>query len=93
MNQDDITRMAREAKLGNNLSHYGGGIRVWIEGADWHDELERFAALVYAAGAADERERIINLLMIQHEMVQGRHNYFGHAVLLIEADKGVANEP
>jgi hypothetical protein len=27
---------------------------VWIEGADWHDELERFAALV----RADEREAL-----------------------------------
>jgi hypothetical protein len=57
MNQDDIIRMAREAKLGNNLSHHGGEIRVWIEGADWHDELERFATLAYAAGAAAEREK------------------------------------
>jgi hypothetical protein len=46
----------------------------------------------YAAGAAAERKRIINLLMIQHEMAQGRHNYYGHVALLIEADKGVAND-
>ena len=52
MNRDDIIRMAREAQLGTSLIHKGGEQRVWIEGADWHDELERFAALV----AAHERE-------------------------------------
>jgi hypothetical protein len=63
MTKEDIIRWAREAKLGNNLSHHGGEIRVWIEGADWHDELERFAALAYAAGvaagAAAEREACV----------------------------------
>ena len=49
MNQEDIIRMAREAQLGTSLIHKGGEQRVWIEGADWHDELERFAALVAAA--------------------------------------------
>jgi hypothetical protein len=52
-----------------------------FNGRDWEPlltlvELKRFAALVYAAGAEAERKRIINLLMIQHEMTQGRHNYF-----------------
>lgn len=46
MNRRDIIRMAREAGLGATLTHDGGKPRVWIEGADWHDELERFAALV-----------------------------------------------
>ena len=46
MNRDDFIRMAREAGLGAPLSHQGGKPRVWIEGADWHDEIERFAALV-----------------------------------------------
>jgi len=46
MNREDIIRMAREAQLGTSLIHKGGEQRVWIEGADWHDELERFAALV-----------------------------------------------
>jgi hypothetical protein len=55
MTKEDIIRMAREAQLGTSLTHKGGEQRVWIEGADWHDELERFAALV----AEHERERII----------------------------------
>jgi hypothetical protein len=42
----NIIEMAREAGLGTSLTHNGGQPRVWIEGADWHDELTRFAALV-----------------------------------------------
>ena len=50
MTSDDIIRMAREAGLGTLLCHNSvEGDRVWIESADWHDELERFAALVAAA--------------------------------------------
>ncbi len=49
MTRDDIIRMAREARLGTTLTHQGGEPRVWIEGADWHDEVERFAALVAEA--------------------------------------------
>ena len=44
-----VIEMAREAGLGTTLTHDGSPPRVWIEGADWHDELERFAALVAAA--------------------------------------------
>ena len=59
MNRDDIIRMAREAGLGTALCHNSvEGERVWIEGADWHDELERFAALVAAA----EREACIDII-------------------------------
>jgi hypothetical protein len=62
MTRDDIIRMAREARLGTTLTHQGGEPRVWIEGADWHDEVKRFAALVAAAEreacavVADEHE-------------------------------------
>ena len=57
MNRDDIIRMAREAELGTALCHNSiDGDRIWVEGADWHDELERFAALAYEAGAAAERK-------------------------------------
>jgi hypothetical protein len=48
MNRDDIIRWAHLAGLGTALTH-DGEQRVWIEGADWHDELKRFAALVAAA--------------------------------------------
>lgn len=49
MTREEIIRMAREARLGNVLRHNDDGDRVWIEGADWHDELECFANLVAAA--------------------------------------------
>ena len=52
MTRDDINRMSREAGLGNVLSHNGGEERIWISGDDWHDEVERFAAIV----ASNERE-------------------------------------
>jgi hypothetical protein len=59
MKTEDIIRMAREANLGNVLCHNSvEGDRVFIEGADWHDEVERFAALVAAA----ESERWSRLL-------------------------------
>ncbi|MCX7658963.1 MAG: hypothetical protein N2040_00205 [Caldimonas manganoxidans] len=41
-----IIKLAREAGLGESLTHNGGEHRVWIEGADWHDELTRFATLI-----------------------------------------------
>jgi hypothetical protein len=47
---EDIIRWAREAGLGTALCHNSiDGDRIWIEGADWHDAVERFAALVAAA--------------------------------------------
>lgn len=54
---DEIIRMAREVGLGTVLCHNSiDGDRVWIGGADWHDELERFYRAAFAAGAAAERE-------------------------------------
>ena len=53
-----IIKLAREAGLGTSLTHNGGEPRVWIEGADWHDELTRFATLVRNA-ALDEAIKVI----------------------------------
>ena len=58
MTTDEIIELAREAGLGTSLTHNGGEPRVWIEGADWHDELTRFAALVRNA-VLDEAIKII----------------------------------
>jgi len=33
-----------------------------------------------------ERQRIVNLLMIQHDMAKDRHNYWQVAAQLIQAD-------
>jgi hypothetical protein len=50
MNRDDIIRMAMHASLGNALLVNSiDGERIYIEGADWDDEVMRFAALVAAA--------------------------------------------
>ena len=57
LTKEDILELVREARLGNVLCHNSvEGDRVWIEGADWHDELERFAELLEAKVRADERE-------------------------------------
>jgi hypothetical protein len=58
MDRESIIRMAREAGLGTALCHNSiDGDRIWVEGEDWHDEIELFAALVAAA----EREALIAL--------------------------------
>ena len=65
MTKEDILELVREARLGNVLCHNSvEGDRVWIEGADWHDELERFAALLEAKVRADEREKSLQLWML-----------------------------
>jgi len=40
------------------------------------------------AAVRTERERIVNLLMIQHEAAKGSHNYWRVAANLIQADVG-----
>ena len=73
MTREDITRMAREAGLGAVLCHNSvDGDRIWIEGADWHDEAERFAALVAEA----EREEILGFC----ERMCEAHRIVGYVV-------------
>ncbi len=40
----------------------------------------------YNQGVMAERQRILNLLMIQHEAAKGAHNYWHVAAQLIQAD-------
>ena len=56
MAKEDIISIAREAGLGAALTHNNGEPRIFIEGADWHDELVRFAELLEAKVRADERK-------------------------------------
>jgi hypothetical protein len=42
----------------------------------------------YAEGVMAERQRIVNLLMIQHEAAKGVHNYWHVAANLIQAEVG-----
>ena len=44
--REDVVRWAREAGLGTALTHNGSEPTVYIEGANWHEELTRFAKLV-----------------------------------------------
>jgi hypothetical protein len=76
MDKEDIIRMAREAQLGTSLIHKGGEQRVWIEGADWHDELERFAALVAAA----EREACAKLAEEPYEFTSEEAHRIASAI-------------
>ena len=39
-------------------------------------------------GVTEERQRIVNLLMIQHDAAKGAHNYWHIAAQLIQADVG-----
>ena len=92
LNRSEIIRMAREANIKQAIEtpHL---LMV--------PELERFAALVAAAeqkkweeqtpieineAVLGERQRIVNLLMIQHEAAKGAHNYWHVAAQLIQAD-------
>ena len=40
----------------------------------------------YTEGVMAERQRIVNLLMLQHEAAKGTHNYWQVAANLIQAD-------
>ena len=40
----------------------------------------------YNDGVIAERNRIVNLLLIQHEMAKDRHNYWKVAAELVQAD-------
>ena len=40
----------------------------------------------YVEGVMAERQRIVNLLMIQHEAANGAHNYWKVAANLIQAE-------
>ena len=58
MNREDIIRMAREAGIEHLPDNWGDG---WWQ-ADNTQSLERFAQAAYAAGAAAEREAVLDLL-------------------------------
>ena len=59
MNRDDVIRMAREAGMEQDGDNFFSPSHEEI---DVHiDDLERFAALAYAAGAAAERTAILQI--------------------------------
>jgi len=58
----------------------------------WRNQLDKAmhnnppAIGIYTKGVMAERQRIVNLLMIQHEAAKGAHNYWHVAAQLIQAD-------
>lgn len=92
-----VIEMARSVGAGEPESLYGRTDYVVMTRC----ELERFAELVrkdysfthaqmwlkrFDDAVLAERQRIVNLLMIQHEAAKGAHNYWHVAAQLIQAD-------
>ena len=53
---------------------------------NWGDRQPPTNYGTYTDGVMAERQRIVNLLMIQHEAAKGAHNYWQVAAQLIQAD-------
>lgn len=69
--RDKIIALAREAGLGTALCHNSiDGDRIWIEGADWHDEVERF----YQLAVAEDREKAERKLAVAREALKSAYN-------------------
>lgn len=88
--QTDVLSMAREAGL--NIPDTRNDL--------WMPQLERFAALVskqerglgFNQGYKQAIKDCVVLLMIQHEMANGAHNYWHVAANLIQAEYGVQHD-
>lgn len=76
MNQEDILKMAREA--GFTVASHSAGPVVAVDSGNWWAYIERFAALVAAKAAQDEREASAKLAAA-HEMPYGHCVVSGHA--------------
>ncbi len=74
--QEQVIAWAREA----------GVHEQWFKGDDCPPIVFRLANLAYEAGRKDEVNRIVNLMMIQHEAAKERHNYWHCAANLIQAE-------
>jgi len=57
-----------------------------VSGLDIANNVEREWRDRHVEGVMAERQRIVNLLMIQHEAAKGRHNYWQIAAQLVQAD-------
>lgn len=66
--------------------------RVMERVMQWRNEFDKAmqknppAIGTYATGVMAERQRIVNLLMVQHEAAKRAHNYWKVAAQLIQAD-------
>lgn len=82
--QEQVTAWAREA--GIEFSHHLNQFNTPFCDGVHMDEFEIVIALAYEAGRKDEVNRIVNLMMIQHEAAKERHNYWHCAANLIQAE-------
>ena len=57
-----------------------------VSGLDIANNVEREWRDRHVEGVMAERQRIVNLLMIQHEAAKGGHNYWQVAAQLVQAD-------
>ncbi len=80
--QEQVIAWAREAGMEPTTWQLSFG----YEACGTHEAFERLAALAYEAGRNDEVNRIVNLMMIQHEAAKERHNYWHCAANLIQAE-------
>ena len=69
--QQEIIEFAKQAKLGTALSHGGGDLRIFIEGADWHEELLRFAELLLERFGAGGGEPVAYVCPTSHVTADG----------------------
>lgn len=84
--RDKIIALAREAGLGTALCHNSiDGDRIWIEGADWHDEVERF----YQLAVAEDREKAERKLAVAREALH-TIKYCQHEVVALVAREALA---
>ena len=78
MEVDDDDRIDRDRVMGR--------IMQWRN--EWDKAMHNNPPVsgTYSNGVMAERQRIVNLLMIQHEAAKGAHNYWHVAAQLIQAD-------
>ena len=82
--QEQVIAWAREAGIKSSKSNGMFYTEYW-DGV-CPDGFVVAMALAYEAGRKDEANRIVNLMMIQHEAAKERHNYWHCAANLIQAE-------
>lgn len=80
--QEQVIAWAREA----GFSHYKTKDFTFDRWLGFSETLEIAYSFAYEAGRKDETNRIVNLMMIQHEAAKERHNYWHCAANLIQAE-------
>ena len=79
LSDEQVLRWAWESKLGTALTHSPEtDQRLYIEGADWHDEISTALTLAYAAGARDMQDRCAKVCEeVEKQMQYGKRTKLG----------------